>query len=394
MNNFVKRECYSVKSPSFFTDKGQTLYLSHFLTFLTINIDNYCQNTYSVYNYIVSINTTYSVTTEALRVIHDLYHLNKGFYLANGWYPVEYTNSPLSNDVCFAKIQYNNLNTQIQEICKYRSANHFKISNDTLIKIFENELLTSGSFIKINEVQLNKYHKNVVKVLKPAITKASSTFSHLKNKKINVNVSPTHFGTCGSFSYASLGELQQNKDIDVTIYIRLDQKVENTIEYLASSLSRGFIDHLPWQCTEAVSDFITKYVFDYTDHTPTLDKVKQFSPQRLQNSLTFLHKNKLPTGKLLEYNDMEHKIYLLGQNISKELTQYEFRALRQLIKNTGTTVTFDELSAGLYKTDADEKFTFWGITKTIQRVRNKLEKLGVPREQIVNVKGQGFKLIS
>jgi len=84
---------------------------------------------------------------------------------------------------------------------------------------------------------------------------------------------------------------------------------------------------------------------------------------------------------------------LFEDNITAEFTPYEFKALRALLKNRNKTVTFDQISEQLYGEETDIKFTIWGITKTIQRIRNKIQQHGLPRDIILNVKGQGFKLL-
>lgn len=83
----------------------------------------------------------------------------------------------------------------------------------------------------------------------------------------------------------------------------------------------------------------------------------------------------------------------MENDITDEFGPYELRMLRLLTKNKYHTVSFDQLADEMYNVNADLKYSLWGITKTLQRVRGKLEYYGIPKDAIQNVKGEGYKLV-
>lgn len=337
----------------------------------------------------------YSLETEANKLLHDLQQLYSGFYLKNGWYPLPLGTKTKFTDssVIFPTFDYSKISVFYKNKKLVEDSNQFEGRNTELLELAKSQLSESNLFIKISNAKLKKLEADYTKVLKPSILKLKKSFGYLKGTKLNIQISPTQFGTCGSFNHPYKEDFLTNSDINLVFYLRVGQPADQVKEYLASSLTRGFVNHLEWKCTEAVSDFITEHILDSKTHVPTLDRISKVNKTSLKKSLKFLRTYNLPTGKVLDYFENENKIILLGENITTKFTQYEFRTLRELILKKGTVATFDDLSNCLYKAEIGEKFTFWGITKTIQRIRDKLELLGVPREQIVNVKGQGFKLI-
>ena len=61
-----------------------------------------------------------------------------------------------------------------------------------------------------------------------------------------------------------------------------------------------------------------------------------------------------------------------------------------LIEKQGEIVTYDEISEILFKTE--EEYSLYAISKTIQRLRDKLEKNGISGNLIQTLRKKGYLL--
>jgi DNA-binding response OmpR family regulator len=61
-----------------------------------------------------------------------------------------------------------------------------------------------------------------------------------------------------------------------------------------------------------------------------------------------------------------------------------------LIENSNSFVSFDAIADNF--SDSDENFSLYAISKTIQRLRNKLETNGISGSYIQTLRGQGYLL--
>lgn len=100
----------------------------------------------------------------------------------------------------------------------------------------------------------------------------------------------------------------------------------------------------------------------------------------------------MPTGEVLTIDSNQNRICFLNEDISEKFTNTEKRLLNLFIQKYGKTVYYDEISEVIYHSDADVKFTLAGINKIVQRLRDKLVLLGLPRNIIVNVRSSGYEL--
>jgi len=346
------------------------------------------------------ISVNYSKTTEAKRIAHTLYGVLTGFYITNKWYVFssKIAKSKMQSVVLLPRLNYSKIQNTINAK-KLKEKRGVKaddsgifVKDKKIISFIEKELEKSGQFSAMSDKQLNEFETKCRQILVPAIKKTKLLIPLLANSNFNITVKPSNFGV-----YLSFDKIEYDKDInniDISITLRNDQDPQYILEGLASSISRQLVElYSNWRETEAVSDFFTKYVFGFSEFKGTLEAVNKIDYKLLNKSVDYLLSINAPTGLPLEYNLARNLITFYGKDITPILSPYEFRVLKVLIINRNKTVTFDQISDYIYKENVDLKFTLWGITKTIQRVRDKLEELGVPRSVIQNVKGEGFKLL-
>lgn len=337
----------------------------------------------------IKIIVEYSPYTESVRIAHVLEGIYNNFYLRNNWYVIRPNgnNNTKQSTVYLPELRYERYN--IEEIIKKSSQENFLFDEHSIIEPIEKDIKKELYFKDLGNTEMKKLHAEYKKVVQETLNRAVNVIEYLKDKDFLINIYPTNFGTCGSFTKVSLSKLE-NKTITIDLFNRLDQPAENIKELIVSAITRGKVIG-KWENTEAVSDFLTKHVFGYTEHYPTIRKIRKTKPKLLEQSIKYLREINLPTGELLETKN--NKIMLLGRDITDTFSIYEKRALIKLLENINQAMSFDGISEAMYKSKAEIKFTLWGITKTIQRIRDKLQRHGVPRDTIKNIKGEGFVLV-
>lgn len=344
------------------------------------------------------ISVKYSIETEVDRIYNPtLWFIYNGFYTSNNLYVVPYgTDYKIDKDavVLMPNFDYSRIKKELMSI---KSEIQYDKNAKDLKKQIQEEFIRSNTFVEIDSNKLNQIENMIKKALDPIIKKTPIIINQYYGKKINVTIYPTFYGTNGSFNLIPDNDIKNNENIEIILRPRLDKLNDPScvVELYSSVITRSLINqnkNLSWRETESISDFFTKFVFSQANHIGTLDTVTKLNPILLEKSQTFLLQNNLPTGKPLVYDYNSNNIYCINENITDILAPYEFRLLRSLIKNYNNTISFEELSEDIYNSHADVKFSLWGINKTVQRVRDKLETVGIPRESLQNVKGEGFKL--
>jgi DNA-binding response OmpR family regulator len=188
---------------------------------------------------------------------------------------------------------------------------------------------------------------------------------------------PTAFGTGCSFN-------QQRKPGDpIIIWIRHDKDVAEIVEAIITSLTRADIyEKLGglWQESEIIVDWLMKFspLSKLLPQAPTTIKATRTvqNATLLTESEKFMRRIGAPIISLSQVNTS------LFSESEKEL----YELLRSKSPNV---VTFDELS----KADPNN-FSLYAVSKSIQRLRDKLEKSGVSGSYIQTKRGEGYLLIT
>lgn len=346
----------------------------------------------------MKIEIEHSPKTEAKQIRHLVYSTATGFYIKNNWCVLEpkkeYYTYPKS--VIVPRLNYQNLVIITSSKTGLKPKDYYKQKfSDEDLRNLEQAVAKDKSYKKLNKYKLSALKKEYIKLLEQAYKK-TKTIEYLKKADLAVKIYPTLYGTKGSFNYViPKNPVEQHV---ITLFPRLDQKPEYIIELFVSAIVRGFHNtipqsHITWDQSEAVSDYLVQNIFGYKVFIGTLKDLKEHNNAKyIKNSLDYTKELGFGIEGMLEYHKETNKIFVLGRDRTTIFAPYELRLLRSLIENKNKTLTFDNITDELYHTNPDEKFSFWGIRKCVQRVRNKLEKLGIPRDTIKSVKGEGFKL--
>ncbi len=316
----------------------------------------------------------YSNETESLRLLHGAHQIGVGFYKINGFIPFPYSKSIASdNFVSFPELNYLSI-PRFWEQVKRIDVSTLPIKAPAKLVEQTAKLLTSANLTKPEFSKLQKeWEKRQEKIL-------AEIFKLIPDKAGQVSeiiIMPTAFGTGCSFN-------QHRKPGDpIIIWIRHDKGVAEIVEAIITSLTRADIyEKLGglWQESEIIVDWLMKFspLAKLLPQAPTTIKATRTvqNATLLTESEKFMRRIGAPIISLSQVNTS------LFSESEKEL----FELLRSKSPNV---VTFDEIS----KTDPDN-FSLYAVSKSIQRLRDKLEKSGVSGSYIQTKRGKGYLLIT
>lgn len=334
----------------------------------------------------------YSIESEANRLIQCAYQIIIGFYKTNNFIVLPYNpNINTANVVTFPLLPYTKIPRFWERVKKANIKN--------LPLVVEKDLLSSISgFLTtelINKPSFEKTKTLWAKVEKEVIEEIYKVIPSRRNKKIkNIIIYPTLFGTSCSFNRIS-------EKGEIFIYLREDQGIHAITEAIITSLTRDDIykklEGL-WSESEIITDFlvtetsIAKVLQKYEKaemYIPTLKGVRAKEQAKLlQESNAFYKKLGIPSfDKPFGYNGLIPELF--GKPV-ENLTETEKKVLLSLIRNSNTVIEIDEIGDAIFK--SEDNFSLYAISKTIQRLRDKLEENGISGSYIQTLRGKGYLL--
>lgn len=342
----------------------------------------------------MKLSVIYDISTEAGCLYFTGYDISRGFFLKNGWYPVPLSIRHNQYDpvILMPDINYNYAFKNIKSF--KNDLSKLYVASDKELKPITEELIKTDTFIKLSPPEINGMQNQYSSILLSKETKIKQVFDILNGIEFEVIIYPTNFGSPGAFTIFDINEAIKSKTVKIYLSHRIDMPKEDILEKFVSSITRSLSTvGENWDQSEAISDFVTQDILGHKNHIGTIKLINKQNKYLLENSIKFLLKNGLPTGDIFTYDPERKCINLFDKNINENLSPLESKLLTTLIKNKGEIVTFDQIADNLYLIDADLKFSLWGIIKTVQRIRSKLEDFGIPKEAIQNVRGEGYKLM-
>lgn len=334
----------------------------------------------------------YSIETEAERLIHCAHQMAIGFYRVNNFIVLPYTpkvkNSLIVN---FPDLPYNKI-PRFWEKVKKLNITDYPLKIDTKLKEEVIFLMKNADLEKPNFEQTQKDWQKAESEIISEIYKITPSKKGLIKKII---IYPTTFGTGTSFNW-----FDPQKG-EIIMHLRQNQGIYTIVEAIITSLTRAEIyNDLGgiWQESEIITDWIitksslVKVLEKYEkldDFVPTIKgtRIKQ-QAKLIKESEGFYKKLGLPIeNKVFNLNGLTPEI---NKKPVENLSSKEKILLRLLIQKSGSVVNFNELGDNLFTTDTD--FSLYAISKSIERLRNKLEQNGISGSYIQTLRGQGYIL--
>lgn len=337
----------------------------------------------------------YSLETEAKRVLHSAHQIAVGFYELNNFLVLPFgskTKETKETNVIFLPdLPYLSINNFWDRV-KTINISHFPINAPAELLEEVSELLKSANLPKPDydnaEALWRKNEKEIIESIYNVMSDSAG-----KIKKITVY--PTVLGTGVSFN------LPSSFPAEVFIYLREDQGLSALTEAILTSLTRRDVymklEGL-WQESEllvdwlvhfsAVSDTLRK-VGVKEDYMGTIKAVRVKQQSGLQRASEDFLKRLGISGERKGFEAKNGDI-LVDKKALRNLTPREYQILGSLVRNQGGVVSLEDLGDMLFKDD--ESYSLYAISKTIQRIREKLEENGVSGSYIQALRGRGYIL--
>lgn len=206
----------------------------------------------------------------------------------------------------------------------------------------------------------------------------------------------SHFGTNASFV------APHRFPSDLHLYLRYDAGLHTLVETLVTAfmfhqLRDNF--NATWKQIKLVSDWVvqdsvlstTLTKLDPAPYSSTLQSLSnsKISKDSLLTSTNFLHSIHCPSQNSKFQNIHEHIYY--NHKLLLHFTQRETLVIQELVKNTPTPVSLDNISDLIFS-NPETDFSLYTITKLIEHIRNKLEKNGISSSRLKTHYGKGYSI--
>ncbi len=329
----------------------------------------------------MKIKTTwdYSLDHEAQRLIHVTSQIATGFFKVNGFYPVSYGSVPPQYiTVLLPDLPYLTIPRFWEKVAKIPVSQMHMIDQPGLTSQLKKLLIKAPDEPDISKIKIawDKISKKFFE----------QVYALLPNKKELIKeiiVWPTNFGTACSFSNI------EHTPGKVYIWLRADQGVEAIGWAILTSLTRKDLfeklDGL-WQESQILVDWLmSQTAFSNFFKNP---RVSMKALRAKQNASMLEISNKFLT-KIGAPNIDSSVIKTID---TSSFTLREKRLLDLLIAKSPQIVTFDEINELI--TNNYDQFSLYAISKSIQRLRDRLEKSGISGSFIQTKRGEGYLLVN
>ena len=343
----------------------------------------------------MKISWEYSLESEARRIVHTAHQIAVGFYRINGFFVLPYDSNSRdvsSNLVYFPDLPYYKI-SRFWEKMKRIDVYHipFKVEQkilDQLVEMIKEARLPRPESEKMEQVW-NKMEKEFLGAVTQVIPK-------LMNSVKNMVIMPTILGTKCSFT------VPKQFPAMISMYLRNDgDMIYGMVEAILSALTRDNIYkklQASWQESEmlvdwlisesAIGEVINKY-HSLKYYSPTLKNIRsKQSALILKQSDEFYRKLGLPSFEKPFRN--ENGVPKLFDKTIENISISESSVLNKLIENENRVTPVDTVAEVMFKSEND--FSLYAISKTIQRLRDKLEKNGISGSCIQTLRTKGFVL--
>jgi len=329
----------------------------------------------------------YTRDHEILRILHGAKAIANGFYKLNGFivlpYPQFHSHGRI---VPFPDLPYLNIPRFWEKAAKIDIKNlpsdNFKI-DPVLIsqvgKLCEKVDFPTPDFSQTQKIW-SKYETQIIKTIYSLIPSKKDSIS-------KIHVWPTLFDTTTSFNICTTSPQ------DIYIWLRQDQGIAAIIEAILTSITRNDVyENLDgiWQESEFLVDWLITY-------SPLNTIIKQADPNWKSN-LTIKNTRSKQDGSLTEKSALfMDKLGIPSINhttiSSINFSPREKEIIDLLSSVSPHAVSNDQIGNILFRQNPDD-YSLFAISKTIQRLRDKLEQNGISGSFIQTKRGEGYLLIA
>ncbi len=322
----------------------------------------------------------YSLQTEAERILPVAHHIRTRFYQKKHFFVLPHIVKRNSRVICFPDLKYDKVPDFWERV----------VSRENCLQIHAPDLVSAVAdllpHVLLDYSNLKSSWESVADRLFPIL---SSLLPGYFNGIDTIEIRPTQYGSVAASLSAWLPE-----ERNLIVYIRSDCDISHIVEAM-------FIDRLDkvksvhsfnWEEKEAIMDFLMmhtplKELFPH--YVPTLASLKDTQQGKLMEQ-SKLYLQKLGFGTEQIFAQRGDMVKMLGKDFP--LVNSEKKLMSLLVLKRGAVVSYDEIAETLWEKDADEKFSLYAISKTVERLRARVKSAGVFPDIIQTIRGTGYIL--
>lgn len=340
-----------------------------------------------------NMTTNYTVTWQdgslydAARVAGTFIELQQQFFQHHNFTILPY---PSPNSIYIPDINY-------KMLLSWKKASSYHIEDYALeiLRNIEEELnqITLGTIFDTEPLQ-----QKFATVQKEFDQSLAVLFPHIFTKILSITIITTKFGAEGSFDYK-----KKHDGYDIFIWIRTTGITKNSIishllHCIVSSLvliSTKVSDSttIAWKQREAIVDFLLQHttlqpLWQHVHTLPVIDS-KQKSRKRIQDSQIYLEKLQciLQKPRVVKKGNE----FFIDSIRLEDLSEKETKLMSQLFNKKNRYVDKNILFDELY---GEEGGSDWALSKLVERLRKKIEKIGISSSLLVTSRRQGYMLLA
>ncbi|MFH1840604.1 MAG: helix-turn-helix domain-containing protein [Candidatus Shapirobacteria bacterium] len=325
----------------------------------------------------------YSLDTETDRIINTLHHTVNRFFTKAGFLVLPYPIPGNGQSVYLPDLNYS---FSLLKKCAQMPPLIPMPAAPMVVKLLKKQLLAWGW--QSEEAAVNQFKKNWQKTAPQFWTYFNHFFPHLKLQKLLIQ--PTSFGSLSSFDL---------KDDQLSVYVRLDMNlghlaeavVSGALMHRLSNRGRGY----NWSEKEAFVDILltqSSFAQLFPEYSPTLSLINQKENARLSLE-NQKYQQKLGINNQSLFDIKNDQLIIMAKPVKNTFSEVEQKLLKTLIQRKNQLCSFDSLAEVIWPNESEKKFSYWAIAKTIQRLRDKLELLGINPAVIQTRRKQGYMLV-
>lgn len=337
------------------------------------------------------VNTTwkFSSATESERVLQALSQVINRFYQKNDFLVLPYLVERDAATVYIPDLDFSEIKDYFPILSKLKLDIPLAVDSEVLQKI-ENVLDKKNLSEIENDIErLKSEWENVAEEFWKVVIQL---LPELSDKKLNLEVRLTRFGTVSSFSRV----IRKRDCFNIKVYIRLDFTAAQIAEGILSSiLLRGAKTQDDfWENQEPIIDFLftsTGLARLFPEYVPTIKSVtRKEKGTLLKKSHEYLLKLGFPNVSIFSIN--EDRILFENKELAYPLSTREEILLKFLIKNKNKFCSIEEIGHVLWKDNFFDKYSPWAVSKQVQRLRDKLSEIGLSPSIIQTMRCKGYML--
>ncbi len=337
----------------------------------------------------MKITWSWSLESEANRLLHEAHYVNSGFFRLHHFYPLPWTPKTkyLPQGVYLPILPYSSIPDFWYQVKYY---NHDQMAIDSKTAPLHTQLVKLLTPLGLTPPDHAQLESDWVKIA-PRFEKLLKELAPFAPQIRRLTVHLSYFGTGGSFSLAG------SAPADLIVDLRVDQTLTDLAECILTAVTRPYLTkamHSSWEESESLVDYLLAHspmsaLFTHP-HLGTIKSLREHvSDAIITESQSFLRALGAPLPTTQTFEIKHNTVYFGGCPLS-DLSAREHVAMTKLIEKEPSPVTTDELADLLFPDPA--KFSLAALTKFVERLRTKLESMGISRHYLATTSGVGYYL--